>query len=39
LKPIRHGQAQRHEFKERKKSSIKNQFGDECVKNLVHQDA
>jgi hypothetical protein len=40
LKFIKNGHARHHEFKERKKnSSIKNQLDDECVEDLVHQDA
>jgi hypothetical protein len=36
---IKRDHARCHEFKEKKKSSIFNQLGDECVEDLVHQNA
>jgi hypothetical protein len=36
LRLVKCGHAQRHEFKEREKIFNQNQFGDECVENLVH---
>jgi len=38
LKPVKCGHAQDHEFKEKKKIFDQNQL-DECMKNLVHQNA